>query len=261
MLSYRLALLYFQQMSPFSMQELCESIVSMAFDPVKESRTDALFRTGPGPFTDTILKHAIQHPFSKSPKRTQVRLLPRISLGGLPSDCHWVPMFNEPRRLLKHWGSGSWKSADFEESWTGTRTSKLRALVLMQVPAFAELGELLYPVSTLTKPAFTLMVQLKGHGDKQVAQSFCNCFVKRRLKEWPVAWLSEYKPLLQCITIREGLRSWHAKQKVSGKKGNGSRLAGLIFDQSWHCSKICFAAHLALKDCLLGSRILTLTSF
>ena len=150
-------------------QELCEMIAETAFEPLKDPRTDALFRTGPGPFTDTVVKHAQANPLSKTRGQLyKIRVLPRVVFGGLPPGYQMLSSFNEPGRAIVHWSIGTWKTSDFGDSWSDARLSKMRALELMQVPAISELGEIVYPVSTITKPSFVVMSHLIGHGDKQV---------------------------------------------------------------------------------------------
>ena len=69
----------------------------------------------------------------------------------------------------------------------------MRALELMQVPAIAELGELLFPVSTITKPSFAVMVHMMGHGDRKVCQASPACSelrinYRQDAGTWPRCW-------------------------------------------------------------------------
>lgn len=167
-------------------QDLCENIASMAFGPLKDTRTDALFRTGPGPYTDAVVRHARQNPHASAAQGATVRILPRVAFGGLPPGWHQVPYFDEPRRTVIHWSVGSWKTPDFDDSWIDTKTSRLRALVLMEVPSFSELSELLFPVSTFTQKPFTMMTHLIGHGDVWVSPVLLQLTSLSMLSAWKV---------------------------------------------------------------------------
>ena len=75
-----------------AVQALCERVAASAFQPYSNSITDALFRTGPGPFTDEVLRHAMKQQHGSG---YSVRILPRVTLGGLPGGEHGVGLWQE----------------------------------------------------------------------------------------------------------------------------------------------------------------------
>ena len=179
-------------------QVLCELIATMAFDPIEDVRADALFRSGPAPFTDIVLRHALQNPLSLRPNPHRLRILPRVALGGLPSGFHGVSTWNEPHRLAVHWSLGSWKSVDYNNKRAFTELDRRRAMLLLRPPSKADLGLRLYPVSSLTQPPFTLMTHLIGQGDLQVRST------SGPAEGFPVLSLSSKLAIRQC---REASRS------------------------------------------------------
>jgi len=78
-------------------QELCEKVAADAFRPLTDSTTDALFRTGPGPFTDVVIKHAMRQQADPA-LVSKMRILPRVVLGGLPGGRDWMKIWEEPGR-------------------------------------------------------------------------------------------------------------------------------------------------------------------
>lgn len=68
-----------------------------AMRPLTDSATDALFRTGPGPFTDVVLRYAMGGQGNQT-AALKVRLMPRVVLGGLPGGRDYVKVWEEPSR-------------------------------------------------------------------------------------------------------------------------------------------------------------------
>lgn len=137
----------------------------MAFEPVRHHRIDALFRTGPAPFTDVVLRHAFRHPLHLKDDPYRLRILPRVVFGGLPPGSYGVSTWREPKRLVRHLSVGSWKSLDFQ--FASSEVEKQHVLSLMRA-ATTVAPNMLYPVSTATQPPFTVLTHLLGRGDEQV---------------------------------------------------------------------------------------------
>ena len=151
------------------MQALCERVAANARLPYNNSTTDALFRTGPGPFTDEVLKFALAN---EQGSRHSIRILPRVTLGGLPGGEDGVGLWDEPARLVAHLHMGSWKSHSFK------RQARLfmdegSAVAMLQAPPKLELRQKLFPVSIVWEPSFTVMTFLKGQNMGQVWSAIC----------------------------------------------------------------------------------------
>lgn len=150
------------------LQALCERVARNAYLPYNNSITDALFRTGPGPFTDEILNFAMAHEQRGS---HSIRILPRVTLGGLPGGTDGVGMWEEPTRLVAHLHMGSWKSSTFKRK-ARLLMDEGNAMAMLQAPSKMELQHRLYPVSIITQPTFTVMTYLKGQNRVQVNSFF-----------------------------------------------------------------------------------------
>lgn len=140
------------------MQALCERVAANAFLPYNNSITDALFRTGPGPFTDEVLKFAMAH---EQRGGHRVRILPRVTLGGLPGGENGMGVWQEPARLIAHLHMGSWKTHSFKRKARGLMDEG-SAVTLLQAPSKSELQQKLFPVSVASKQPFTVMTYMKG---------------------------------------------------------------------------------------------------
>ena len=133
--------------------------------------TDALFRTGPGPFTDEILNFALAREHQRG---QSVRILPRVTLGGLPGGAHGISLWEEPTRLVAHLHMGSWKGYGFKRKARLMGMGETKAKALLLAPPDSELERRLYPVSIVTQPPFTIMTHLKGH-NKVSTPFFTTC--------------------------------------------------------------------------------------
>ena len=148
-----------EAVTTFGFQAVCERVVANAYLPYNGSNTDALFRTGPGPFTDEILTYAMEHEQRGS---HSVRILPRVTLGGLPGGGNGMSTWQEPARIVAHHHMGSWKSRSFRHK-AFLLVDETSARTLLQAPSKAELEQKLYPVSVASQPQFTVMTYMKGH--------------------------------------------------------------------------------------------------
>ena len=100
-------------------------------------------------------------------KSHSVRILPRVTLGGLPGGENGVEMWEEPTRVVAHLHMGSWKSDSFKRK-ARLLMDEGNAMVLLQAPSKVELQQRLYPVSTNSQPPFTVLTYLKGLNRVQV---------------------------------------------------------------------------------------------
>ncbi|KAK9806068.1 hypothetical protein WJX72_000034 [[Myrmecia] bisecta] len=163
------------------LREICDHIARNADMQFSENTNrDTLERTGPGVWTDIILKHAHLHPPSKRDDPWNVRILPTVQFGVHPMGLdHMSP--DDPDIIVLHHFLGSWK---VRGGWT--KPSKQLAKLLRwafpfwfrpkQVAIPAEQSPEqeaappaldVFPVSIVWEPPYTMLVNLRGHGDPQ----------------------------------------------------------------------------------------------
>ena len=102
-----------------------------------------------------------------------IRILPRVTLGGLPGGEHGVELWEEPTRLVAHLHMGSWKSVSFKRK-ARLLMDEGNAMAMLQAPSKMELQQRLYPVSIIAEPSFTVMTYLKGQNRVQVRSRVLN---------------------------------------------------------------------------------------
>ncbi|CAL8471301.1 g10843 [Coccomyxa elongata] len=171
-----------------ALREICDHIARHTATAFSAStNVDTLERTGPGVWTDTVLKHAHAHPPSKKDDPWTVRVLPKVYFGVHPLGLDGVSP-DDPDIVVLHHFLGSWK---VRGGWSGgfgigqllRRAASFfsRSAVPEPVPSIEEAEEQpmemslprdrltpqLYPVSMVWQPPFTQLVDLVGHGDMQ----------------------------------------------------------------------------------------------
>ncbi|GMH40318.1 hypothetical protein BSKO_08222 [Bryopsis sp. KO-2023] len=144
-----------------ALQEICHRVASNAFKVFSENTNrDTLERTGPGLWTDVVLKHALI-------PEARIRILPRIAFGVHPSGDDGL-FVNSPGIVVQHHFLGSWKKAG---GWhKGNLVTRSLRWLRGEKPAtpdpIKELNTTFFPVSIPWEPPFVLMVNLKGHGEQ-----------------------------------------------------------------------------------------------
>lgn len=165
--------------------ELCDWISDHATHHFSNNTNrDTLERTGPGIWTDVILKHAIEHPPAQEAAYPMtVRLIAKVYWAAHPNgQDHLSP--EDPRISVLHHFLGSWKSIG---GWRAEAIPVkgfyhiMKGLLHLRgvidngkpepVPVGIDIVPLdkwqLYPSSVDWSPPFSMMVPLKGAGDKQ----------------------------------------------------------------------------------------------
>ncbi|GFR43765.1 hypothetical protein Agub_g4877 [Astrephomene gubernaculifera] len=136
---------------------------------------DTLERTGPGMWTDAVLRHAAAHPPTLVNDPWKVRILPRVAFGVHPAGIDGLSPEAKEIVVLHHF-LGSWKKRG---GWHKRRTV-LQILAGAATAALRRHGEApaaeepitpsvlpLFPVSAAFSPPFTIMTHLRGEGDMQ----------------------------------------------------------------------------------------------
>ncbi|EFJ45370.1 hypothetical protein VOLCADRAFT_105912 [Volvox carteri f. nagariensis] len=136
---------------------------------------DTLERTGPGMWTDAVLRHAAAHPPTKAGDPWKVRILPRVAFGVHPAGIDGLTPDAKEIVVLHHF-LGSWKKRG---GWH-KRRSVLQILAGVIMAALQRRNEAakaeepitpsvlhLFPVSAAFNPPFTIMTHLIGQGDMQ----------------------------------------------------------------------------------------------
>ncbi|GAB4818501.1 hypothetical protein N2152v2_005547 [Parachlorella kessleri] len=166
-----------------ALKELCDRIAGSqhrAFSP--DTHLDTLERTGPGLFTDTVLKHADLHAPNKRDDPWTVRILPRVQLGvpnspayGLsPSDPSVVVLHHALAswRIQRRWFWRFWQRTTVEDTskqltrswnWHSEDAKRQQISKMQKIDAVARL----YPVSTVFDPPFDIFTHLVGRGERQ----------------------------------------------------------------------------------------------
>ncbi|KAK9792043.1 hypothetical protein WJX73_001872 [Symbiochloris irregularis] len=156
------------------LREMCDHIAQHARDRLAtQDSFDTLERTGPGTWTDIILKQALLHPPARRKEDPwNVRILPMVFFGAHPSASDAVQP-TDPNVAALHHFLGSWKDRGLRA--LAPKAIKRLAVVLWQKlwpatgPAMLhEDGKRhLYPVSITWQPPFSLLVDIAGQGDLQ----------------------------------------------------------------------------------------------
>ena len=158
-----------------ALKEVCDFIRDHATAKLSDNTNrDTLEKTGPGIFTDIVLRHSKSHPpFSVNDEQSwPIRFLPRVALGAHPKNKDGV-MANSPEVKVLHHFMGGWKShfvcwskcksrkwgkkhiGDFNhELYGSSETKKL---------LYTEFNERkFFPVSSNFKPTFEISVHKMG---------------------------------------------------------------------------------------------------
>ncbi|KAK9862507.1 hypothetical protein WJX84_003997, partial [Apatococcus fuscideae] len=166
-----------------ALREVAEHIahtLHITFD--QNTNRDTLERTGPGVWTDKLLKYALHNPPSKKDTIWNVRILPKVSFGAHPIGIDNLPADN-PDVVVLHQFLGSWKS---RSGWSKKKLGFIGTLLqpfarrppVVVAPAppppapQQHVGQL-YPLSITWNPPFYMQVNLKGHGDPQADEDTC----------------------------------------------------------------------------------------
>ncbi|CAK0732485.1 hypothetical protein CVIRNUC_000137 [Coccomyxa viridis] len=168
-----------------ALRQVCEHIARHEGELISaDARRDVLERTGPGPWTDAVLRHARLRPLSKDGTRWRARVLPIVTLGVHPHrQDDWTPGF--PEAAVMHQFTGSWRytvrlkipGVPLATDAPTKQRSLYRPEYLedehgfkvrpeQELP-FDRSDKQLYPVSVTWQPPFTMMVDLIGAGDLQ----------------------------------------------------------------------------------------------
>ncbi|KAG2453558.1 hypothetical protein HYH02_001777 [Chlamydomonas schloesseri] len=136
---------------------------------------DTLERTGPGMWTDVVLRHAAAHPPTLAGDPWKVRILPRVAFGVHPAGIDGLTPDAKEIVVLHHF-LGSWKKRG---GWH-KRRSVLQIVAGAVAAALRRRSEAapaeepiapsvlpLFPVSVSFNPPFTIMTHLVGQGDMQ----------------------------------------------------------------------------------------------
>ncbi|KXZ52833.1 hypothetical protein GPECTOR_8g216 [Gonium pectorale] len=136
---------------------------------------DTLERTGPGMWTDTVLRHAAAHPPTLANDPWKVRILPRVAFGVHPAGIDGLTTDAREIVVMHHF-LGSWKKRG---GWHKRRTVlqilagalaaalQRRAQVAVAEEPITPSVLPLFPVSAAFNPPFTIMTHLIGQGDMQ----------------------------------------------------------------------------------------------
>lgn len=168
-----------------ALREICDHIARHALTTFSaNANRDTLERTGPGIWTDIVLKHAMLHPAVKVDDPWKVRILPRVAFGVHPAGIDGLTP-DAPEIVVLHHFLGSWK---VKGGWYKRKPvlQRAREILAPVIPWLrskaAELpeepirssGVRHYPVSVAFEPPFTMMVDLVGHGDRQSGSDVSN---------------------------------------------------------------------------------------
>lgn len=145
-----------------ALRDLCEKVAANAKKQMSaSSNRDTLERTGPGLFTDVVLKHAGRH-------EEGIRILPQVAFGVHPSGTDGLTPDSPGIIVLHHFfgtwkKKGGWHKKDFVER-------SLHRLIGKPPEDVPKLGgdpeSSLFPVTVPWHPSFVIMVHLRGYGDK-----------------------------------------------------------------------------------------------
>ena len=169
------------------LREVCDFIAKNAFNTFSNNTNrDTLERTGPGIWTDIVLRHAVLSPSHEWP----VRILPRVAFGVNPKDpLDAVPPDHGDIAVLHHF-LGTWKvrggwkkNPSFTSMITSLWTRRMVSADTNTEEVVKDSGTLHFPVSAQFEPPFTAFVQLVGQG----SQDLGNQDVSSEITIWCVA--------------------------------------------------------------------------
>lgn len=158
-----------------ALRDACDFIARHAHTVFSNNTNqDTLERTGPGIWTDVVLKHALHHTPAQEDDPWGVRILPKVHWGVDPGGRDHVAA-GDPRVRVAHHFLGSWKV------WWGWRWRPSVSGVVSCLSAWLHqrdeqntepLGVAgqalpLYPISVDWQPPFTMLTPLKGWGDRE----------------------------------------------------------------------------------------------
>lgn len=152
------------------LKEACDLIAANAQNHfADQTDRDTLERTGPGMFTDVVLKHAFD------PEKA-IRILPRVAFGVNPLGDDLLTPYS-PGITVHHHYAGSWKQKEKQSQHhkgltkIRKRIEKMARKVAPKRKKVAQVSTILkstnsslYPVGIPWEPSFVVMVYLKGHG-------------------------------------------------------------------------------------------------
>lgn len=191
------------------LREVCDFIASNSRQTFSNNTNrDTLERTGPGVWTDIVLRHSVR-PDPAWP----IRILPRVAFGVNPKDLADAVRPDHSDIAVLHHFLGSWKVQGGwkkQQSIAETATSFIASFATRKmVAAGAEVEEAvkdsgtdMFPVSALFDPPFTVFVRLVGQGRSPAGQD-----VSSELTVWWVGLgtASVFPSTLLSPPIQEGL--------------------------------------------------------
>ncbi|QDZ23394.1 glycosyltransferase [Chloropicon primus] len=159
-----------------ALREVCDFISNHATTKFSDNKNrDTLEKTGPGIFTDVVLRHSKKHPpFSVNDEELwPVRFLPWVGLGAHPDNKEGVRSDSSDVKVLHHFMGGwkshfvCWSKCDrkvFRGHSKGAGfTSALHDSSSVKSELYLEYKERnLFPVSANFKPTFEMSVYRKG---------------------------------------------------------------------------------------------------
>ena len=159
------------------LREVCDFIKHHAVTKFSENKNrDTLEKTGPGIFTDVVLRHSNTHPpFSVNDEELwPVRFLPWVGLGAHPLNKEGVRSDSADVRVLHHFMGGwkshfvCWSNCDRSKKWWHANkaedfNSELNQASEEKSELYSEYKERhFFPVSANFKPTFEISVYRKG---------------------------------------------------------------------------------------------------
>ena len=198
------------------LRRVCDWIADHYDAPLSDSEDrDTLERTGPGVWTDMVLRHALEMseagPGGALAREWPVRVFPRVAFGSRKGH-DGIPMDSRGIAVVHHF-SGSWKASKrmdveqwkhkvedalyhFDHHGLNVTEEELEAFELNPAKwrpldassdpdREADLG--MYPVTVPGEPTFDVMTRLMGHGEIYVHSD-----VSAELSTW-----GEWQPLLE----------------------------------------------------------------
>lgn len=148
------------------LREACDLIAANAKKQFSgQTDRDTLERTGPGMFTDVVLKHAFD------PEKG-IRILPRVAFGVNPLGDDGLNA-DSPGITVHHHYAGSWKEKILQAPQQKGAAKvvhkigkKIRKIFPKQntIVKLKDSNTTLFPVGIPWEPSFVVMVHLKGHG-------------------------------------------------------------------------------------------------
>ncbi len=144
-----------------ALREICDFIVSKAkkHEPVVNNNYDTLEKTGPGVFTDVVLRYV-----TPTDQPHSIRILPQAAFGSHPSGKDGI-MPDSPGILIRHHFFGSWKT----NNWGYPKELKiLQSFLKLEqfswIQPVKPISLSYFPVSASFTPTFTVIVHGAEHG-------------------------------------------------------------------------------------------------